>query len=136
VRIALPLHGDDIAPRFCAANRVLIVDVVDGEVAARQVLSLHGDGIPDRVEQLVDLGVVRLLCGGFGRRYLPLAEAHGLQVSWGLWGPAEVRLRAFLAGEELPSIDCPGRGRRRGRGRGRRNGRRRWRRPGNHLEDR
>ncbi len=102
MRIAIPLLGDDVAPRFCSAARVLIVDVVEGREVRREVLALPPGDIPARVITLASMGVTTLLCGGFNRVFRPLAERLGLRLAWRLVGPADAIVAAFLAGAPLP----------------------------------
>ena len=45
--LAVPLHGDDVAPRFCSADQFLIADLDLGEVR----------GITDEAERILFVGV-------------------------------------------------------------------------------
>ena len=93
MRIALPLYEEDISPRFCGADRFLVVDIEGGLEVSRHLVAPVPAGFGDRLVLLRDLGVRELLCGGFNRCYLPLAESLGLRVRWGLWGPADAIFR-------------------------------------------
>jgi len=149
-RLAIPLFGDVVAPRFGFADEVLVADVEDGAVVSTQRLVMDGAAWPERLGRLADSGVRLLLCGGFNRRFWPVADSYGIQVVWGLAGRADQLIAAYcrdgLQGVEepfrtarrccsarpVPAPDAPletpaeGRGRNRGRGgRGRRNQRRR-----------
>ena len=118
MRVALPLFDDDIAPRFCAASEMLIVDCSGGREVSRRktAFSVH-DGWAG-VALLGNLEVTHLLCGGFNRRFLAQAEAAGIEVTFGLWGQAEAILQAFLSNKFLNS-QTPSWGRW-GQGRGKR----------------
>lgn len=105
MRIAVPLFGELIAPRFCAADRVLVVDAVDGSERARAIVVVPNRALAARLGQLAELGVQELLCGGFSRRYLPMAMELGIAVTWGLRGGADELVLAFLAGQlPRPSV--------------------------------
>ncbi|MBW2257100.1 MAG: NifB/NifX family molybdenum-iron cluster-binding protein [Deltaproteobacteria bacterium] len=121
MRVALPLIGEDIAPRFCSADHVLVADLEAGAVTTRQVVGVSSVGLPKRLSLLADLGVGWLVCGGFNRRFLPMASAMGIRVTWGLWGSAEAALKTLSMGgtPQPPARQGPGRrrGHRRGRGR-------------------
>lgn len=102
MRLAIPLCGDDVAPRFCSAAHVLIVDVADGREVRRERVALPAGAIPERLLALRALGVTDLLCGGFNRTFRPLAEGLGMRLSWRLLGPADAVVDALLAGAPLP----------------------------------
>lgn len=114
MRVAIPLHGEEVSPRFCATDRFLVVDVEDGLAAARQVLPVTGT-FDERLHHLAGRGVTDLLCGGFNRHFLPLAWSLGLRVTWGLWGDAEQVLADWQQGRLPPPIQTFSR---RGRGPG------------------
>lgn len=122
MRIAVPLFDDDVAPRFCAARSVLIVDVQGEDRSRTDVRELPQGSLPQRLGMLGDLRVTHLLCGGFNRRFLPMAEGLGMKVEWGIWGNAQEAVRDYSQGRplkrSLPSGGGAGRGRGRGAGRG------------------
>jgi predicted Fe-Mo cluster-binding NifX family protein len=97
-RLALPLFGDEVAPRFCVADEVLIVEVEDDVPTTRSHLHLAGKPWPERLSSLSGQGVTVLLCGGFNRRFMPLARRQGIQVIWGLAGTADDLIDAYCHG--------------------------------------
>jgi len=120
MRIAIPLCGADIAPRFCFATTVLIVTTTDGPQPWREVARTTVDlGAPCFADRLCDLqrrGVDVILCNGFNGRFLPMAEGLGLRVVWGKAGVADGALAEALTNPEfLTAAGEPPR--RRGRGR-------------------
>lgn len=118
MRFAIPLFGRQVAPRFCSAEELLVVDRIDGREASRKVYPLYGEGLPERLALVARMGVERLYCGGFNGRFLPLADGLGLQVRWGVVGLAEDAVREVLAGREPPVVvrGCGRGGHRRGQG--------------------
>jgi len=123
IRLALPVFGDEVAPRFCVASEVLVVDVDDGEVASSHTLSLAGIPWPERLSRLSSGGVNVLLCGGFNRGFEPQAHNLGMQVISGLAGDMDQLIDAYCRGEVEQFRLCPRQAReprrRRGRGQGR-----------------
>jgi predicted Fe-Mo cluster-binding NifX family protein len=116
--LGVPLHGDDVAPRFCSADQFMIAEL-DGNRGRRlRRLAIPEEDWAKRLEQLSTAGVRVLLCGGFNRRYLPVAEGLGMRVIVGLVGEAEQLIDAFLRDEieRHQFLPC-------GRGRGQRGGR-------------
>jgi len=98
-KVAVPLFGRFVAPRFCFAQEVLVATVKAGKVISSEVRQVMG---PERfARQLMDLhrlGVRVLLCGGFNRRFMPLAEQLGMTILWGLMGPAQDVVDRYVAG--------------------------------------
>ena len=119
IRIAIPLFGDDVAPRFCFTPRMLIAELEENKIESRSMLDVEGLRWRDRLEALARDDVQVIVCGGFNRRFLPYAEALGLQVVWGQSGEANEVLEALLRGDVMPNKDgtgpCEGRGQGRGR---------------------
>jgi predicted Fe-Mo cluster-binding NifX family protein len=112
--MAVPLHGDDVAPRFCSADHFMIAELDGGR--ARRVSRLTFPEVTwSRRLRLSTAGVSVLLCGGFNRCFLPLAEDLGIRVISGLAGEAKQLIDAFARGEIEQYRFLPGRGRRRGR---------------------
>jgi predicted Fe-Mo cluster-binding NifX family protein len=126
MRLAIPLFGSEVAPRFGCAERILVADLREDGSWEEAAQSLGLLPWPARLQHLAQLGVTVLLCGGFNRHWLPLAESLGIRVIWGLWGDARELISAFHAGrlQTPPAFGHGGRGRGRGghggRGRGRR----------------
>lgn len=96
--IALPLFNDDLAPRFCYADHVLVVEADEGSVLTTQSIPMGTASGPERLDALSALGVTELLCGGFNRQFLPRAAAVGIRVHWGLAGNAMAVAEAFCRG--------------------------------------
>ena len=117
--LGVPLHGDDVAPRFCSADEFMIAELDGGQLRRVHRLVLPEEAWSERLERLAATGVRVLLCGGFNRSFLPLAEGLGIRVISGLAGEAERLIEAFLRDDIERHQFLPRRGRRRGRhGRG------------------
>jgi predicted Fe-Mo cluster-binding NifX family protein len=119
--LAVPLHGEDVAPRFCSADEFMIVELEGGEARRLRRMTIPEDAWSQRLERLSAAGVSVLLCGGFNRSFLPLAEGLEIRVISGLAGEAERLIEAFLRDDLERYRFLPGRARRGGRrGAGRR----------------
>jgi predicted Fe-Mo cluster-binding NifX family protein len=103
MRLAIPVLGEEIAPRFCFAQRLLLVDLEGGQETGRTVLdvgSLEGN---DRLRLLAERHVTFLCCSGINKLYLPFSQGLGICVSWGHNGSVEEILARLLRGE-LPRV--------------------------------
>ena len=97
VRVAMPIFEGEVAPRFCFAPEVLVVDMEAGLEAWRLRLPLPEGGYPDRLRVLHDNGVFLLVCDGFNRACLGEAERAGVHVVWGISGSIESAVRTLVA---------------------------------------
>jgi len=115
--LGVPLYGSDVAPRFCSAERFMIAELDGDRVCRVRQLTILEESWSERLEILSAAGVRVLLCGGFNRSFLPVAEGFGIRVITGLAGEAEQLIDAYLRDEleRFQFLPCR-------RGRGRRHG--------------
>ncbi len=116
--VAVPLFGDEIAPRFCVSDQFLLVDVEGGAITKRRHLSLEDLGWVERLSRLAECGVSELLCGGFNRSFAPSARCKGIHVTTFLAGNAAEVAAAYARGE-VEAFRFPPRQRSRAGSRGR-----------------
>jgi predicted Fe-Mo cluster-binding NifX family protein len=98
MRVALPLFGKEVAPRFCFAREMIVVDLVDGREDGRRYVMLGPEHGPTRIKLLRAHGIEILLCSGFNRHLLPVATESGIEVVWGLQGEVDEILEKFRTG--------------------------------------
>ena len=102
MRIAIPVYGIRISPRFDIARRLLLIDLENGRVAAKKEISF--DILPPlrRILFLRDQGVQILLCGGIRRcDYFALEEMR-ITVHASLIGEVDDILISFISGKLRP----------------------------------
>jgi predicted Fe-Mo cluster-binding NifX family protein len=97
--LAVAIHGENVAPRFCSANQFLIAELGREQVRSIRRVTFSEEGWLQRLERLSAAGVSVLLCGGFNSSLLPLAENLGIRVFSDLAGRAERLVDAFLRNE-------------------------------------
>ncbi len=97
-RLAIPLYGDHVAPRFVYADQILICGLGSGRDADRYRVTLNEASGPARLRRLASMGVSVLLCAGFNRTLDPVARSLGIEVVWGLVGTAEHLIEAYRDG--------------------------------------
>lgn len=93
MKIAIPVWQDRISPVFDSSRRLLLVDLADLKVAARQEIELGGESA-ERVRRLSDSAVETLICGA-------ISESLAEQVL-----AAGIRLIPFVAGEVSEILDA------------------------------
>jgi len=117
--IAVPVLGDDVAPRFGVADSFLIAEIEGRRIVQVDRVEAVLRGFVSRLGALRDLEVELLLCGGFNRAFLPLAEEFGIRVVTGVAGEAQLAIEGFAINSALASNRGP----------------REWRRGSNQEED-
>jgi predicted Fe-Mo cluster-binding NifX family protein len=107
MKVAVPLLGNDVAPRFGEASQFLIAESHNSHVVSFTTVNIAhlGDWV-FRLSELEISGVNVALCCGFNRFYWPLAIERGIRVITGATGDARKLVEAFVRGEELPLLPC------------------------------
>jgi predicted Fe-Mo cluster-binding NifX family protein len=96
--VAVPVLGEEVAPWFCHARELLVVDLAPPRRLRERTIDVAEVGWPDRLSLLVGLGVTVLLVNGFTGAHLPVARARGLHVITGISGEIEPLLEALRNG--------------------------------------
>ncbi len=96
--VAIPLFGEEVAPRFCFAREFLLAELAGGGVVRRERVVMADMDWPERLDRLEAAGVTVVLCAGIGRRFVPSAEVRGIQVVTCLSGRAEDLIEAYSNG--------------------------------------
>jgi predicted Fe-Mo cluster-binding NifX family protein len=99
MRIAIPVFGSKISPRFDCAGNLLLVDATDGSVSERWMESIEPFRCRQQMDALREKGVEVILCGGIRRCDYLLLVRSGINVYAGLVGEVDDILDAFLQGK-------------------------------------
>lgn len=98
MRVGIPLFGDEIAPRFGAAQEFLVAEVEhDRAVVRKTVVVTESDAnqLPAAFERL---GINVLVCCGITMFCEQSLREHHVDVISGVMGPAEQALNCFING--------------------------------------
>ena len=120
MRVAVPLFGTRVSPRFDCGAVLLVAEVANGTAnAAEQVVDASRNSL-ERVARLRQLGVDTVICGAITGFLLRHLTANGIRVYPWVFCEASDALAALAQGKlPAPSIGGAQRGRGRGhRGRG------------------
>ena len=104
MKIAIPLFGDRVSPRFDCASKLLIATVEKSQVIDRKELFIENFSLSEKLLCLVRMGVNVLICGAiddFSREYL---MGHQIKIRSWVAGEVSEILRLFLSGDLKP--DC------------------------------
>jgi predicted Fe-Mo cluster-binding NifX family protein len=98
MNIAIVMEGNQVAPHFGHCEKVMLVEIDNGEVGSREVLDSpeHDCGALPRLFAQKDVEFV--IAGGLGGGALANLSRAGIKVIAGVQGTAEDALGSFLAG--------------------------------------
>jgi predicted Fe-Mo cluster-binding NifX family protein len=113
MKIAIPIFGNRISPRFDFSPEMWIIDVEGREVVRQEKLPTANLNLPQRLEQITSNGVDKVICGGIDGFCQSQLGSRGIDVVQDVIGDAEIVFDLFMRGRLRPGLCCEGRGRRR-----------------------
>jgi predicted Fe-Mo cluster-binding NifX family protein len=113
MKIAIPMFGNRISPRFDFSPEVWIIDVEGGEVVRQEKLPTAHLNLPQRLEQITSNGVDKVICGGIDGFCQNQLGSRGIDIVQDVMGDAEIVFDLFMRGRLRPGLCCEGKGRRR-----------------------
>jgi predicted Fe-Mo cluster-binding NifX family protein len=113
MKIAIPLFGNRISPRFEFSPEIWIIELNDGEVQSEERFPTNNLSLPQRLDQLASNGVNKIICGGIDGFCLNQLGGKGIGVLHNVVGEAEIAFNLFLKGRLRPGLCCEKRGGRR-----------------------
>lgn len=112
MKIAIPLFGTRISPRFdCAPGLLLITTDSKGKdiIEKNEIIFINNNYI-ERINQLKSSGVDVVICGGISNDMLELLKGQNIKVIPWVTGESQDALSLFLQRRLVPgTILCPGR---------------------------
>src|SRR4030043_574294 len=112
MKIAIPLCGNRISPRFDFSPEMWIIDVEGGKVVGQEKRPTANLNLPQRLEQITSNGVNKVICGGMDGFCQNQLGSRGIDVVQDVIGEAEIVFDLFMRGRLRPGLCCEGRGRR------------------------
>jgi len=99
MKIAIPVFGARVSPRFDCAPNLLFFTVEDGKVLDRGEVVLSYLSPYQRLERVRELGIQALICGGIDGYSTHALQDHKVQVISWVAGEAEEAIKHFLKGD-------------------------------------
>ncbi|MFA5074165.1 MAG: NifB/NifX family molybdenum-iron cluster-binding protein [Nitrospirota bacterium] len=96
MRIAIPIFGKRISPRFDFAPNFGLFDIEGKRIAETRTVPCDGWGVTERISTLKSLKVDILICGGVPNYLLCILMSSGMQIIPWVTGNAEEALSLFL----------------------------------------
>ena len=106
MKIAIPMFGDRISPRFDFSPEMWVVTVEKGVLVDQERFPLTHLNLPQRLEQITAKGVEKVICGGIDRFSLEHLGNRGVDVLPDVMGDAEKAFTLFMRGRLQPGFCC------------------------------
>jgi predicted Fe-Mo cluster-binding NifX family protein len=106
MKIAIPLFGNKVSPRFDLSPELWIITENKGELVHQEKISVAGLNIPQRIEKLSLNGITQLICGGIHDFSLDQLKNRGIDVFHNVIGEADIALTYFLKGVLQTGSHC------------------------------
>ena len=110
MKVAIPLFGNRISPRFDFSPEIWLIELKDGEMVNEEKLIIPNLNLSQRLDQLVSLGVNKMICGGIDSFSIGQLGSRGIDVIHNVAGEAGEALGLFIRGVLRPDFYCNGRG--------------------------
>ncbi len=106
MKVAIPMFGNRISPRFDFSPEIWLVELKNGEMINQEKLTTSNLNLPQRLDQLVSVGVNRMICGGIDGFSIGQLGNRGIDVIHNVAGEAEEALNLFIRGLLQPGCYC------------------------------
>jgi predicted Fe-Mo cluster-binding NifX family protein len=108
MKVAIPIFGPRVSPRFDYAPGLLLFNLEDGKLVGSEKFSLQTWDRLQRLQKLKELGVQALICGGIDGNSAKILSDYGIRVIAWVAGEADEAIRCFLQGKLRPGVElCP-----------------------------
>ncbi|HIC90462.1 MAG TPA: hypothetical protein EYP21_00045 [Syntrophaceae bacterium] len=113
MRLAIPIFGSRVSPRFDCSQKILLVDVQNGVVVNKNEVDTSHWHPLSHIGRLYDLKPDIVICGNICTRDYYGLSNHGIRIIPSVFGQVEEIIRLFLKGNLITG--GPGFGHRRHR---------------------
>jgi len=96
MKIAIPYWQGRVSPVFDVAQKLLLIDIEDGQETAREEKMLEEDDSLSRAISVLQLGVRLVICGAISEPLRVTLQSDGVGVLANVCGPVDGVLNAFL----------------------------------------
>lgn len=99
MKIAIPVHENNVATVADFADRLLLVDIFPGRPPEFRGEDFSGKLLPAKVTSLVNLKVDILICGALSRPFAAMTVHSGIELIPFISGSIEDILEAYMSGK-------------------------------------
>jgi len=98
MKIAIPIHGSRVMPRFGCTREMMVVTVEDGRIVSTKPKTMTPEMLFALPAVLATEQIAVLICGGIDPRFQHAILAQNIQLVWGVIGEWQDVLQAYLNG--------------------------------------
>ena len=80
MRVAIPLYGNRVSPRFGFARALFVADIAQGRCTKQRLVNVDVAGDDEWLDRLTGLGIDVFVCGAAEAEFLEHGERLGIQV--------------------------------------------------------
>ena len=102
MRVAIPLYGRRVSPRFAYSKAMLVADVLDGAVVRQDTVNTQATTDRQRLEQLTGLGIDVFICGAADPEFLTEAGGQDIRIVPDVAGDVDEVLSLLVRGRLIP----------------------------------
>ena len=99
MKIALPVLFSRIAPVFDTANRLLVIELIDGKEHGRKEHDLEGCIGINRAARIDEFKVDQLICGAISRPLEKMLQLREIEVTEHICGLIDEVVEAYLSNQ-------------------------------------
>ena len=115
MRVAIPVFQSKISPRFDSTQEFVLLEIEKSKVLKREDLSTKGWPLSAKLQQIVDLSVDTLICGGIDLESMQQLNFSGIKVYSWITGEVDDVVTCYLSRGLESGIILGARGKRKGR---------------------
>jgi len=108
MKVAMPLFGERISPRFDVCPEIWIIELSNGEVMNQEKWPMESFNLQQRLDHLASKGVDKIICGGIDSFCIDHLGNMGIDVIDNVAGEARKVLNLFMRGGLRPGFYCNG----------------------------
>ena len=98
MKIAIPIHGNRVMPRFGCTREIIVVTVEGGQRVSLKRLTMTPETLVSVPALLTSERVSVMICGGIHPRFQQGLRRHNIRFVWGVVGEWQDVLQAYLDG--------------------------------------
>lgn len=98
MRFAIPEFKGRVSPAFDFSSRIIVAEVSDDGMPETFPIQWSSSNMYNKIQQLKELKVETLLCGGISLKLARDVEKCRIQVIPGISGEVQEVIRAFISG--------------------------------------
>ncbi len=102
MRVAVPLYGKRVSPRFAFSDTMLVAEVDNGQTVRQEAVATEGLTDQQRLEQLLALGIEEFVCGAADPAFLTEAGTLDIRIIPDVAGDVDEVLSLVACGRLVP----------------------------------